>query len=56
MQMRLLFFDFFPELLNRVVVRRVTGQLKDSQTVGGRGKEGLRRFARVVRLLNYGLD
>jgi hypothetical protein len=56
MQMRLRFFDFFPGLLNRVVVRRVTGQLKGSQTVGERGKESLRRFARVVRLLNYRLD
>ena len=50
MQMSLLVFDFFPELLNRVVIRGVTRQLKDRQAVGLRRKEGSRSLARVVSM------
>lgn len=46
--MSLLLFDLFPELLNRVVIRRVARQLKDRQSVSMLLKEEFHRGAGVI--------
>ena len=46
--MRRAFFGLAPEIFDRVVVRRIAGQLADRQTLQMLGKELFRRFGRVI--------